>query len=374
MRWSRIGITFLGLTSMAIAASNPESIDKDLESIRARHNLPALAAITVKDGNVMVRGAVGVRKLGANEPVTLDDEWHIGSCTKSMTATLAAVMVERGKVKWDTTIGDVFPEWKNEIRPEWNNVTLEQLLTHRSGAPADPPAALWAQAWKRTGTPVEQRLAFVHGILVTAPEARTGTKYIYSNQGYAIAGAMLERITGKPWEEMMRTMLFEPLGMKSAGFGAPGSPDKLDQPWGHTRFLWKLTPVPPDPDPDNPPAIAPAGRVHCSLADLARYAAVHANGETAGSPVLGLRPESFVKLHTPAPGQDYAMGWIVARREWAGGIALNHGGSNTMFLVNIWVAPAKNMVCIAATNAPGDTAFKATDEAVSGMIGRTVPK
>jgi CubicO group peptidase (beta-lactamase class C family) len=252
------------------------------------------------------------------------------------------------------------------MRPEWRGVTLEQLLAHRSGAPHDAPPDLWKQAWAELDTPTQQRLDFVHGLITRAPEAPPGTKYIYSNQGYAIAGAMLERIAGKPWEELMRTMLFEPLGMKSAGFGAPAAPGEIDQPWGHDA---QLTPIPPGKQADNPPAIGPAGTVHCSLADLARYAAMHATGEKGGSSVLGLGQEYFVKLHTAPAGQDYAMGWIVARRAWGGnGPVLNHVGSNTMFLVNIWVAPAKNAVFIAATNTGDSEAFPATDDAIGVMI------
>ena len=185
------------------------------------------------------------------------------------------------------------------------------LLTHRSGAPHDAPPDLWAEALREKGTPTQQRLDFVHGLVTRAPEAPPGTKFIYSNQGYAIAGAMMERVTGKAWEELMRTMLFEPLGMKSAGFGAPATPGQIDQPWGHDA---QLKPEPAGKQADNPPAIGPAGTVHLSQADFARYAAMHAAGEKNGAPFLNA--EYFVKLHTPPAGQDYAARWgeIVTKR------------------------------------------------------------
>src|SRR5690606_16144609 len=110
------------------------------------------------------------------------------------------------------------------------------------------------------------------------------------------------------WEELMRGMLFEPLGMNSAGFGAPATLDSVDQPWGHTSKPFAgLDPVPPGPRADNPLAISPAGAVHCSLADLAAYAAFHIAGEQGGSELLNAN--SFKKLHTPA-GDDYALGWV----------------------------------------------------------------
>src|SRR5207249_7616700 len=152
-------------------------------------------------------------KQGAAGKVTAEDKFHIGSVTKSMTATVAAMLVEAGKISWTTTIGKSFPELGDKLHPDYREVTLEQLLAHRGGAPGKAPRDLWAKAWQATGTPGEQRLAFAKGILERKPEAKPGTKHIYSNQGYAIAGVMLEKAAGKSWEDLMRTMLFEPLGM-----------------------------------------------------------------------------------------------------------------------------------------------------------------
>src|SRR4051812_6907251 len=81
-----------------------------LENLRRRHRLPALAAASVENGEIVEIGATGFRKFGEDEQVTNDDQWHLGSCTKSMTSTLAAILVEQGKISWTTTIADVFPE------------------------------------------------------------------------------------------------------------------------------------------------------------------------------------------------------------------------------------------------------------------------
>jgi CubicO group peptidase (beta-lactamase class C family) len=155
--------------------------------------------------------------------------------------------------------------------------------------------------------------------------------------------------------------------MPQAGFGAPATPGKTDQPWGHVRTDGKLVPVAPGPKADNPLAIAPAGAVHCTIEELARYGAWHARGERSGTGTL--KKESFVKLHTPVVG-DYAMGWNVVPREWAGGNALTHAGSNTMFFAVIWVAPAKDAAFVAATNCAGEEAATGCDEAVSLLIER----
>jgi hypothetical protein len=86
-----------------------------------------------------------------------------------------------------------------------------------------------------------------------------------------------------------------------------------------------------------------------------------------GAPAL-LKPETYQKLQTPPFGGDYALGWIVAQRSWAGGNALNHGGDNTMNFANVWVAPGRDFAILVCVNQSGDKAFRATDAAVGEMI------
>ena len=121
----------------------------------------------------------------------------------------------------------------------------------------------------------------------------------------------------------MQEMLFDPLKMKSAGFGAPAALKNRSAVQGHSGGKAPWTPVAPGPGDDNPPAIGPAG-TDCIvlLTDLARYAGRYATGETVGLGIL--KPASFVKLHTPPVGSDYAFGWGVAQRQWAGGKTLSH--------------------------------------------------
>src|ERR1035438_9221348 len=132
-----------------------------LEDIRKKHDLPALAAVVVKDGVICDRLAVGVRKLGDPTPVTTNDLFHIGSCTKSMTATLTAMLIEDGKLRWDSTTAEMFPELKGKMDKQYERVTVEQLLTHRGGVPGKPPAAAWQRAWEAKGTPTQQRREFI---------------------------------------------------------------------------------------------------------------------------------------------------------------------------------------------------------------------
>jgi CubicO group peptidase (beta-lactamase class C family) len=346
---------------------------QSLEAIRKKYDLPALALVVLKDGEICERGSVGVRKVGDAALVTTNDIFHIGSCTKSMTGTLTAMLIEEGKLRWDTTIAEVFPELKGKMDKQYEGVTVEQLLQHRGGIPGKPPAEAWSRAWQEKGTPTQQRREFIEAVLAAPPEAAAGTKIIYSNQGYAIVGAMLEKISGRDYESLITEKLFKPLHMDTAGFGPPGIADKVDQPWGHARALGMTVPT----WRDNPPAIAPAGRVHCSLDDLGRFVMFHLRPGTNGL----LKFETVARLHTPpkgvkieTPADNYACGWIVLQRDWAGGTAWMHNGSNSMWYVVMWLAPEKNFAVIAATNVGGTDAENACDDAAVVMIHKWLPQ
>jgi CubicO group peptidase (beta-lactamase class C family) len=363
-----IGIV-LGLLAFGIGLafymswSSSQDTIKAVSAVRDQYKLPALAVEVTKGGSIRDRIAVGIRKWGDPTPVTVNDVYHIGSDTKSMTATLTAMLIEDGTLRWDTTIGEVFPELKGVMDPRYGPVTIEQLLTHQGGVPNAPPQAAWKRAWLEIGGIPQQRYEFVKSVLSEAPEAMPGTKMIYSNQGYAIVGAMLEKITGKPWETLITERLFKPLHMDSAGFGAPGTTGLVDQPWGHSRVDGVTKPL----QGDNPPAAGPAGRVHCSLDDLARYAMFQMEGERSDGL---LKAATMRRLHTPPAGGDYACGWIAVKRKWAGGTALTHAGSNTIFYVLLWLAPEKDFSVMVATNIAGPDAEKACDAVVGIMIKR----
>ena len=315
-------------------------------------------------------GAVGVRRAGGKEPVGIDDRFHIGSCTKSMTATLCALLVQQGKLKWDSTIGEIFADQREKIHADFHAVTLEQLLTHRSGLPDDttPDWTIWPRVRLLSGPIIEQRRKLIELVLAQKPSAAPGTKHQYSNYGYTIAGAMCERASGKSWEDLMRDELFTPLGMTTAGFGPPGNAEAVDQPWGHSASIFGQKAIPPGPLADNPAVIGPAGIVHCSLGDWAKYAAFHLRGARGEEPRLPA--EVFKKLHTPLSGdeENYAFGWIATDRGWAGGKALTHGGSNTMWFAVIWLAPQRDTAYMAATNMGSNTAFTACDAAIGKLI------
>jgi CubicO group peptidase (beta-lactamase class C family) len=338
--------------------ADPE-LNRLLSPIRDAHQLPGLIGGIVRGDALTAIGAVGLRKIASSEPIQVTDQVHIGSCTKAMTATLIGMLVEDGLLRWSTTIRDVFPEVASQLHPDFQTATLAHLLTHRAGLPHD------AQWWRLPGrTATEQRQSALLDLMTKSPLTRPGTVHAYSNAGYVIAGLMAEQLTRQSWEELMQERLFAPLTMMTAGFGPPGGPGRgrIDQPWGHVEQGGKVQSV----RQDNAPSMGPAGTVHCSVPDWAKFAALHLRGAQGKARLL--KASTFKVLHTPPPGQEYAGGWIVVERPWAGGTALNHNGSNLSWYVSIWIAPARDFATLVATNIGGDTGSSACEEATQALI------
>lgn len=372
LNFSPAGASIL-IAALVLAAALPDAQAEKpdltglLEPIRAKHEVPALAGCIVGvDGPIAV-GAVGIRSVGSDAPATEGDLWHLGSCTKAMTATLLAVYVERRMLSWTATLAELFPEHAEEMDARFRPLTVTQLLAHRSGlAKKHDRGGAEGKLLRKTLSTRAFRGWLVRHWLSSKPARAPGGSYEYSNANYIIAGAIAEKIGDASWEELIRKELFEPLGMSTAGFGPPGSADTIDQPRAHRRKGNDLVPVPPGPGADNPVFYGPAGTVHASLADWAKFVALHLRGEEGTSKLL--KPDTLRRLHRPAEGENYAFGWIFTEREWAGGRTLNHAGSNTMWYCVAWVAPEKGFAVLTATNVAGKPAQKATDEAAGALI------
>ena len=353
-----------GSATLTVTASPVSAM---LLDVRARHGLIGLAgAIVTSDGLIDI-GAAGTRAHGSLVPVTIYDKWHLGSITKSMTSTLAAVLIEQGVLEWTTTLEAAFPDFTS-IHATLRPVPLEPILAHRGGLTNDiSQFSTWVEMFTSTDPLPSQRRAFAMEVLGTAPEFPPLQTHHYSNVGYMIAGAMLEALTGQEWEALIRTNLFAPLGMADTGFGAPGVRGAMDHPRGHLGQGTARTALEPDdPRADNPPGLGPAGTVHATMQDLGRYIAMHLAGEQGRADLL--QPETIRRLHTPAEGFSYASGWAVTHRDWAGGRALAHAGSNLRWYAVVWMAPERDFAVLVATNQAGDPAFEGTDEAAWRLI------
>jgi CubicO group peptidase (beta-lactamase class C family) len=311
-----------------------------LAKLRAEVGAPAMAAAALKLNGRRAAFVDGVRAVGRSQTATVKDKWHIGSCGKSITATLVARAAEAGVIGWNDTVGQTLGTIVPGMRAEYRDATYRHLLSHQSGLAGNIDLAELIKFPRTSADARGDRLAYAQAVLARAPEGPKGAHFEYSNSGYVVAGAMLEARLRAPWETLVQDHVFAPLKMTSAGFGAPGTPGAVDQPAGHAPGAsGALEPYPPGtPVNDNPAVLGPAGRVHVAFDDLLSYLSAHCARSAF------LRGESWEMLHAPPFGGTYAMGW--ERR----GDVIWHNGSNTLWYCEMQADFVRGIVSAAAAN------------------------
>jgi CubicO group peptidase (beta-lactamase class C family) len=311
------------------------AIHQALSEIVADEKAPGMIAAIISSEGVIAIGSAGVRKVGSDVAITCNDLIHLGSCTKAMTSTMLATLVSEGKLSWDMKLIEAIPELQKSIHPDYHNIILWQLLTHRAGIPANP---LDWEAHNQKEIK-ERRLSILKDNLSSPPAGKIG-EFNYSNFGYMIAACMAEKITGLSWESLMKKRLFDPLGMTSAGFGDPVKNKSIDQPWGHNKLGGRWEPS----RSYDAEALGPAGEIHCTVEDWAKFISLLL------SPQNRILDSTYLKKLTEPVG-FYAAGWgVIQELEWAKGKALTHNGSNGIWYVTVLVAPKLNRAYVVATN------------------------
>ncbi len=304
-----------------------ERVTQELTKFRDKVGAPAvIGAVTTADELIALE-AIGTRSRTDEQPVTVDDQWHIGSCTKSITALLYATLVEAGITEWQVPLTELDLPGAAKAKG-WENVTIEDLLRCRGGVPANPTTKQMAASHESTESPADQRSAAVEQIFAVPP--KNPGSFFYSNLGYTVVGAAIDRLAGIAFEEAILDHVFRPLEVSSAGFGPP--PNVV----GHLSRLrlgplmaGKGSPIGPDDDEpaDNPVLLTPAGRIHISITDWAKILRVFLND---GEPLVSRSTIDHVLTDPGAgeKGRSMSMGWTDG-----GALGATHAmqGSNTLW-------------------------------------------
>ena len=328
-----------------------EKVDDYLDEMLANLRSPGLRVKVVREGKVVLNEARGIRLVGDKTPLSTEDRFHLGSCTKAMTAYLVARLIDAKHLTWDTTLSELFPQ--ADIVSAYKEVTVHDLIRHEGGMPGYLGRAnrkLWNALWDgRDDDPVDTRAMLTQEILRVEPPEERGT-YLYSNSGYVVLASALEARLEKSWERLVEEYVFAPLKMENCGIGAPAQFEVRPplQPWGHRMLTnGELKPMKPGPVADLPPAIAPAGGVHCSFDSWMRFINVFLNRDQPSSTLSIAGREALL---SSSEGGRYSGGWRRVYREWGDGLVLFHAGSNKRFYSVAWLAPDKRSVVLVSTN------------------------
>lgn len=273
------------------------------DSIRKAYQIPEISYAVTDSRTTLEIAALGRHAVNLPDTATLNDRFHIGSNTKAMTAFLIARYVEQGKLKWTTRFFDLFPEWKTTSKPGYAGMNLQDLLCHKAGI----------QPFQGEGDPVipdfkgtnpEKRKQFGQFVLTLEPvKPDEQHPFIYSNAGYTLAALMLEKVTGKSWEQLMEKVFNRDLKLK-VQLSWPDNQTGKDT-WGHSTESGSLAPVPSNKEP-HLDYTEPAGDLNIKLKDYCRFIRLNLQGLAGRDNYL--RSETYKFIHTGTA--NYSMGWF----------------------------------------------------------------
>src|ERR1051325_6326488 len=168
--------------------------------------------LVAENGKVVYKGGYGSANMEWNIPNTPETKFRLGSITKQFTATVIMQLVEQGKIKLDAHLSDYLPDYRKDTGTK---VTIHNLLTHTSGIPSYTSQPGFFENVSRNPYKVDE---FVKKYASGDLEFEPGSKFVYDNSGYFLLGAIIERVTGKPYEQVLQENIFNPVGMKNTGY------------------------------------------------------------------------------------------------------------------------------------------------------------
>jgi CubicO group peptidase (beta-lactamase class C family) len=275
------------------------------DSIRIKNGIPEMSYAIIGPASILELHTSGHHRI--DDPNTrtqsdIRDYFHLGSNTKAITSFIAAILVEEKKINWDTRFFDIFPTWLSMSNPAYEEITLQNLLSHQAGIPAYTDGAEFAILPVFEGEKEQQRKEFAQHILRSNPLGPIGS-YHYSNADYTLAASMLEKVSGESWEALVKDIIGDQLGMQFK-FGWPNSNHDTTQPYGHWIEDNRIKALTPD-NPYKISLIQPGADLSMPITDYAKFVQLHLNGLLGQDNELKASTYKFIHFGI----KDYSMGW-----------------------------------------------------------------
>jgi CubicO group peptidase (beta-lactamase class C family) len=346
----------LTATSLPAQAAPPAGLDQEVARAMREFSVPGIAIGIVKDGRVVHTGGYGLRRMGLDTArVTPHTLFQVASNTKAFTAAALAMLVDSGRVSWDDRVVDRLPWFRLSDPYVTRELTIRDLLSHRSGLGLGGGDLLW---YRSTYTPREVLTRI--GSLEPASSFRT--TYAYQNIPFLAAGEVIPAVTGTQWDAFVRQRILAPLGMSETLLFARDLPEAGDVATPHSRFQGPLRVVPRD-NMDN---AAPAGSLSSNVTDLAKWMIVQLDsGRVAGSErrlwsAQRTREmwsgQTILPIGAPAPGLEaytpnfaaYGLGWSL--RDYRGHKVVTHTGGLAGMTSRTLLVPDRKLGIVILTN------------------------
>jgi CubicO group peptidase (beta-lactamase class C family) len=348
--------SFLLSPSRAAPQSGPlGGLDAYVEKALGDWNVPGVAVAVVKDGRVVHARGYGIREAGGPGRVDENTVFAVGSTTKAFTAAALAILVDDGKLRWEDRAMDHLPGFQLFDPYVTRELTIRDLLTHRSGLPRGD------QMWYSNafdGAEVLRRVRFLE------PAWGFRAQYGYQNIMFAAAGEVVHRVSGLPWGEFLAQRVFGPLGMTRSFTSVVPLPGVENVATPHVWADGVLTPV-PWKDLDN---VGPAGSINSSVHDMALWLRMHlAGGEHEGVRLLSpdriremQEPNTVIRLSREQielfPEVNFAAyGLAWSLRDYRGRKLVGHGGAIDGMRAEVMLVPEESLGVVVLSNIGGSS-------------------
>jgi CubicO group peptidase (beta-lactamase class C family) len=352
-------LVLVASVTLPAAAAPPSTAALGADIGRARHEfeIPGLAVAVVKDGRTALLEGYGVRRAGEAAPVDADTLFAIASNTKAFTAAALGLLVEDGRLAWDDPVTRHLPSFQMYDPYVSREMTIRDLLTHRSGLGLGQGDLLYFPPSTFTAKEIVEKVRYL------APAASFRSRYAYDNILYIVAGEVVAAASGKPWAAFVRERLLAPLGMERSVPTGSAIPAGANLASPHARVDGSIRTVAPDAG-DN---IAAAGGIHSSARDMARWmsALLEAAGPAgaSGSRVLSTRlVREMTSAETPMPITDppaplaalkprflaYGLGFSL--RDYRGRKLITHTGGLSGMVSRLALVPEEGLGVAVLTN------------------------
>ena len=353
--------------SLAPAQTAPAVVPQDLDAFTTRvlkeFEVPGLAVAIVKDGRVVLAKGYGVRKLGEATPVDENTLFGIASNTKAFTAAALAMLVDEGKISWDDAVAKHLPAFQLYDPYVTREMTIRDLLTHRSGLGLGAGDLLW---WPPTDYSREE---IIRRFRYVKPATSFRSRYAYDNVLYMVAGQIIPAVTGKSWDEFIKERIFTPLGMTTSNTSVAALTASRNAATPHAKVDGRLKTISPMPLEN----VGPAGAINSSVAEMAKWLIAQLNRGQMGE---GRRlfseqrsrdmwsAQTITPLAEPPPHlaalranfSAYGLGWGLT--EYRGFRVVSHTGGLMGFVSRVTLVPDLNLGVVVLTNQQSGGAFQ----------------
>jgi len=314
------------------------------DSIRFQRRIPGLVYAVVSSDKILLMEGVGYTRFRTKDTMTLNSRFHLGSATGAITSYIASQLVAKGKLKWNTPLFIIFPALTSKSLREYKDITFIELLSQQAGLMVlNDPRAI-TDVMGLHGTNTQQRQQFVEWVV----QRRTGRDssgkkvFRFSNANTAVAVAMMEKASGKSWEDLLKEYFNKPLGV-TVKTGWPNNLSPLE-PWGHWVEGDRYIPVDPKHWYHIPPAFTGALDANITIGDYVKFVQDELRGVRGEKATLATRAYELMHYSYPA----YGLGWGNVE---ANGIHVSDcDGTAGTFFTHVEIFKEKNLAVIVLCN------------------------